>query len=330
MLSIGSLFSGIGGLEQGQEDALGARTAWQVECEPFPLALLAREYPHAQRFRDVRTVGASVLSPVDVLCGGSPCQDLSLTGPRLGLGGARSGLWFHFARLAQELQPRLVVWENVGGALCQTHRQQGALGLPGATRVLMDLDALGYDAWWTTCLAASVGAPHLRLRVFVLGFRRGQRPVAVRPSPRPRTVLDGSVWPSPPGLAPRPLEPPRQLLRGRDGGPLRKQRIEALGNCVVPQVSYAVGMAAAAILGGLPPRGNPARGPEVWGRHLAGRFLAHAQGRGMVPLFPLRGEVGNCAGGTSRPTGSWSRCSPGARFACAGTRARRAPSPAPR
>lgn len=154
---IGSLFSGIGGLELGLERAgLGAVT-WQVECDPFCLRVLARHWPHAKRFDDVQTVGAANLLPVDGICGGFPCQDVSSAGRRAGLDGARSGLWFEYRRLVEELRPRWCVVENV------TSGERAWL-----PRVQHDLVSLGYRTEAVRLGAVDVGAPHRRLRTFVL------------------------------------------------------------------------------------------------------------------------------------------------------------------
>lgn len=75
-MNVGSLFAGIGGFDLGLERA-GMRVAWQVELDPYCRAVLARHFPEAERFEDVRKVGAEKLAPVDLICGGFPCQDLS-------------------------------------------------------------------------------------------------------------------------------------------------------------------------------------------------------------------------------------------------------------
>ena len=97
-LTIGSLFSGIGGLDLGIERGLAsagvaAETIWQVEQSDFCRRILSRHWPHAERYTDVRTVTASSVDPVDILCGGFPCQDLSVAGKQTGLEGDRSGLF---------------------------------------------------------------------------------------------------------------------------------------------------------------------------------------------------------------------------------------------
>jgi len=93
---------------------------------------------------------------VDVICGGFPCQDVSLAGKRAGLAGERSGLWSEYRRIVEELAPSVVIIENVLG-----------LRTAGLSRVLADLAALGFDAEWSDLAAADVGAPHLRRRIFI-------------------------------------------------------------------------------------------------------------------------------------------------------------------
>lgn len=163
-MRIGSLFAGIGGLELGLERAGLGPVIWQVEQDEYCRRILARHWPDAARYDDVRTVGASSLEPVDLICGGFPCQDLSFAGKGAGLAGARSGLWSEFARIVRELRPRYVVVENVPALLAR------GLGV-----VLGDLAACGYDATWDCIPAAAVGAPHLRYRLFVVAYPQGLR-----------------------------------------------------------------------------------------------------------------------------------------------------------
>lgn len=160
-MKIGSLFSGIGGLELGLEWSGLGHTAWQVEQDRNCLHWLAEHWPSAQRHTDVRTVGAHNLSPVDVICGGFPCQDISYAGKGAGLDGHRSGLWYEFARIVGELGPGYVVVENVA-----------ALFTRGIDQVLGTLADIGYDAEWSTLRASDVGAPHRRERVFIIAWRR--------------------------------------------------------------------------------------------------------------------------------------------------------------
>ena len=170
-LTIGSLFSGIGGLELGLERAGLGPVLWQVESDPYCRSILAHHWPDARRYEDVREVGAE-LAPVDIICGGFPCQDISTAGKGAGLGGARSGLWWEFLRIVRMVGPRVVVAENVA-----------ALAARGLDQVLGGLAESGYDATWDCIPAAAVGAPHRRDRLFVVawladaagGHEQGQR-----------------------------------------------------------------------------------------------------------------------------------------------------------
>jgi DNA (cytosine-5)-methyltransferase 1 len=165
-VNVGSLFSGIGGFDLGFERA-GMRVAWQVELDPFCRAVLARHFPAAARFEDVQAVGARELDPVDLVCGGFPCQDLSNAGRGAGIDGARSGLWAEFARIICELRPRYVVVENVPALLTGKGKRwdRGPIG-----RVLGDLAEARYDAEWACLSAREFGAPHLRKRVWIVAY----------------------------------------------------------------------------------------------------------------------------------------------------------------
>lgn len=156
-LRVGSLFSGIGGLEL--ERAGVGRTVWQVEIDPFCRQVLAKHWPDATRYKDITTIDWAHVEPVEVLCGGFPCQDISNAGKRAGLAGERSGLWREYARAVRALRPRYVVVENVAALLAR-----------GLGDVLADLAACGYDTEWDCVPAAAVGAPHRRDRLFLVAY----------------------------------------------------------------------------------------------------------------------------------------------------------------
>lgn len=165
-MNVGSLFSGIGGFELGFERA-GMRVSWQVEQDAYCRAVLAHHFPDAARYEDVREVGIDNLAPVDLICGGFPCQDLSSAGRGAGIDGARSGLWSEFARIVRELRPRYVVVENVPALLTGKGKRwdRGPIG-----RVLGDLAEARYDAEWACLSAREFGAPHLRKRVWIVAY----------------------------------------------------------------------------------------------------------------------------------------------------------------
>lgn len=162
-MKIGSLFSGIGGLELGLERAGLGEVVWQCEKDAFCREVLARHWPGVTRYDDVKTLRGCDVEPVDILCGGFPCQDVSSAGKGAGLAGARSGLWYEYLRIVSELRPRIVVVENVASGKRRW--------LPEIRR---GLEALGYETMALEIGAVDVGAPHRRLRVFVVAYAHGQ------------------------------------------------------------------------------------------------------------------------------------------------------------
>ena len=162
---VGSLFSGIGGFDLGLERTGGFEVVWQVEWDSYCQKVLAKHWPNVPCYGDIHDVGAHNLAPVDVLVGGFPCQPVSVAGNRKGQDDDR-WLWPEFGRIICELRPRYAIMENVPGLLVR-----------GMGDVLGDLSTFGYDAEWGIVSAASVGAPHLRKRIFIIGTKQ-QRSVA--------------------------------------------------------------------------------------------------------------------------------------------------------
>jgi site-specific DNA-cytosine methylase len=162
---IGSLFSGILGLELGlhwafAEAGISTDIVWTVERDSFARSVIARWAPNAMQFDDVRMVGARELDQVDLISLGFPCTDISDAGKQEGIDGKASGLWSHGRRIIKELAPTFVVVENVAAL----HRR-------GLVTVLGNLAALGYDAEWHSFTASDVGAPHRRARMFIIAWR---------------------------------------------------------------------------------------------------------------------------------------------------------------
>jgi len=182
---IGSLFSGIGGLELGVERATGGKTVWNCELDPFCRKVLAKHWPGATQYEDVKSINDQVPS-VDIITGGFPCTDLSIAGKQAGLYGARSGLWHEYARIIRVLRPRFVFVENVPAL--RNFVSDGGLG-----RVLGDMAESGYDAEWDCVPAASVGAPHVRDRIFILAWDRALADAAHRSHEGEPHVADGGA-----------------------------------------------------------------------------------------------------------------------------------------
>lgn len=170
-LTFGSLFSGIGGFDLGFEQA-EMQCLWQVENDAKASSVLARHWPDVQRFEDVKNVGRDNLRPVDVICGGFPCQDVSVAGNRAGLAGERSGLWFEFHRILDELRPRWVVIENVPGLLSSNDGRDFAT-------ILRGLVELRYGVTWRVLDSQYFGVAQRRRRVFLVGHLGGGRSAEV-------------------------------------------------------------------------------------------------------------------------------------------------------
>lgn len=155
-LNVLDLFSGIGGFSLGLERS-GMQTIAFCEILPYCRAVLRKHWPGVPIFEDVRTLTAADVPGVDVICGGFPCQDISVAGKGAGIEGERSGLWREYARLIGEIRPQYVIVENVAALLGR-----------GMGKVLGDLAEIGYDAEWNIIPAAAVGAPHQRERIWIV------------------------------------------------------------------------------------------------------------------------------------------------------------------
>lgn len=273
-LTIGSVCTGIGGLDLGLEWAGLGPVLWQVEPDPTCRRVLARHWPHVDRsVRHVQAVPAAArsgrLARVDIFVGGFPCQDISQANPNgAGLDGERSGLFWWVLDCIDALEPRGVVLENVG-----------RLARRGLDVVVAELHRRGFEVECTRLQAADVGAPHLRERVFFVAYRdrggcveqrvaqpagersaRGDEPVRCdgegkreHGQAEPRvggasdgvpSRLDGYPWPAARGLAQLPHEPPRVAPHYRG----RREPLRGLGNAVVPQCGYVVGLRVAELM----------------------------------------------------------------------------------
>lgn len=186
-LTYGEVCAGYGGLGRAVELVFGARLAWYSEFDDAPSKIMAHHWPDAPNLGDMTKVDWYGVEPVDILSGGTPCQDLSHAGRRRGMTeGTRSNLAVEFLRAVDIIKPKYVVWENVRGAYsakadsdmefcpgCMgTKHDPDVIVLRALGRLLGSLSDIGYDAQWRGLRAADVGAPHGRFRVFVLARRR--------------------------------------------------------------------------------------------------------------------------------------------------------------
>jgi DNA (cytosine-5)-methyltransferase 1 len=206
----------------GVQAVYGGSLAWVSDIDKGASKILAHRYPDVPNIGDMTAVDWSAVEPVDILCGGTPCQDLSHAGKRVGMTeGTRSNLWVSMREAIAVLRPAVVVWENVRGAYSAAADSEmepcpGCVGsrpgqpvLRALGRVLGDLSDLGYDCGWHGLRAADIGAPHGRFRVFVVAHtgrtraRRDTRTVSSsvgeigRQEVHIPTAVDGGLLPTP-------------------------------------------------------------------------------------------------------------------------------------
>jgi DNA (cytosine-5)-methyltransferase 1 len=244
-LNVLDLFSGIGCFSLGLERA-GMRTVAFCEIDTFCRRVLTKHWPNIPRYDDVRSLTVERLEAdgirADVICGGFPCQNVSIAstshGGHTGLDGGQSGLWFQYARLIGGIKPKAAIIENVD-----------RLAGNGLDRVLRSLAAIGYDAQWDTIPGWFVGAPQRRKRIWIVAYPAGERMEGLFEGVRARAV--GQGWP---GSAPHLLDIaksafggdnrfPQPLLRGVDDRPADwVDRLHALGNAVLPAIPELIGL----------------------------------------------------------------------------------------
>lgn len=216
-------------MDLGLERA-GMKCRWQVEIDPFCQRVLTKHWPEVPKYGDIAKLDGSELERVDLICGGFPCQDLSLAGFGEGLDGSRSGLWREYFRLVGEIRPRFVLVENVSALLVR-----------GMGKVIGDLASLSYDAEWDCLPAGYFGAPHFRERIFLLAYSdtiNGETRMGPKQE-RKSTVFAGRdcesfpVW----------LQAADCFIGVDDGIPPAVCKAEgmAYGNAVVPQVAEWIG-----------------------------------------------------------------------------------------
>ena len=169
-----SFFSGIGGFDLGFERA-GFKLVLQCEIEKYCNTILQNQWPKVKRFTDIKEVKHADVPVSDVWAGGFPCQDVSVArmGPRAGLKGKKSGLFYDFARLVEGGRPRVLVIENVPGLLSS----HGGRDFGVVIRTLADL---GYGVGWRVLNSRYFGVPQSRQRVYVVACHRdGKGPAEI-------------------------------------------------------------------------------------------------------------------------------------------------------
>lgn len=160
-MTYGSLFSGIGGFDRGL-DAAGMSCSWQVEKDKYATLILEKHWPETKRSTDVRNVKRRSVRKPDLICGGFPCQDVSVAGRRAGLAGSRSGLFWETHRIISAFLPKWFLLENVPGLFSSGEGRDFGL-------VIASLADLGYGVAWRVLDSQYFGLAQRRERVFIVG-----------------------------------------------------------------------------------------------------------------------------------------------------------------
>ena len=206
-ITMGSLFSGSGGFELAGQMS-GIVPVWASEIEPFPILVTTTHFPDMEHFGDIKKMNGGLIPKVDIITGGSPCQDMSIAGKRIGLDGSRSNLFIEQIRIVKEMResdkadgrtgkeirPRYMVWENVPGAfssnkgedfrcvlekICRVTDAEVSIPRPpkGKWRGQGTIMGDGYSVAWRTLDAQYWGVPQRRKRIYLVAdFGGGTAP----------------------------------------------------------------------------------------------------------------------------------------------------------
>ena len=227
------LFSGIGGFSLGLENTGKFETTAFCEIESYPRKVIAKHWPCIPCYLDVKKLKGVEIGTVELITGGFPCQDLSSAGEMRGIKeGTRSGLFRHMLRLAEECHRPFILFENVNRLLSGPTKNKGEW----FNNFLWDLAKIGYDAEWFCLSASSVGAAHLRERLWVVAYpnetqlQRGSISLRVH---KEHAKFSDSCWgKDKPGV-----------VRTSNGVPSQMDRLGCLGNAVVPKIPEIIGLA---------------------------------------------------------------------------------------
>ena len=240
-LNVLDIFSGLGGFSLGLEKTGGFETVAFCEIDSYCRRVLAKHWPEVPIYEDVRELTGERLAAdghgVDAICGGFPCQDVSIANVvGQGLAGSRSGLWFEYARLIGEIRPRYVLIENVAELLAR-----------GMGDVLGSLAALRYDAEWRVLRGVDVGLPYIGERVWIVATPCGQgregrfeylRSLGIEATP-PAERRNKAL------RARRALDSYLSRLRADHGlsVTMERRRLHGIGNAVSPKIPELIGKA---------------------------------------------------------------------------------------
>lgn len=243
-LKVGSLFSGIGGIEKGFEDTGGFETKWQCEIEPYARKVLSKHWPNIPCYTDIyKLCKEDHPDYVDVICGGFPCPSFSKAGKRGGF--EQDGLFYEMLRVCKTISPKYIVFENVEGF--RDYKEE----------LRSQVEDIGYE-WCDALLdARDFGVPQARIRYFAICVRRGNLSSSQHIRWIQRKQSEDFY-----GIQPYPTHPERWwtptvsskeewraiFANSRRGGKdhglsrkLDKDRLRCLGNAVSPAVAKHIG-----------------------------------------------------------------------------------------
>ena len=268
-LKVLDLFSGIGGFSLGLERTGYFETLAFCEIDQNCQKVLRKHWPLTKIYSDIQDLNGYRFSGIDVVCGGFPCQDISIAGKKKGMKDehgkrTRSGLWEEMLRIIEESEPRYAIIENVSNLLNK-----------GLARVLKDLHSIGYDAEWHIISAESIGAFHKRERIWIIAYPNSNgsssRTIKDRQVQANQKRKTQEIYNEREKCLTEPIENCAILSRGAidhakntqaetfalvssvrrivNGIPKwlheykRRERIKQLGNSVVPQIPELIGRA---------------------------------------------------------------------------------------
>jgi DNA (cytosine-5)-methyltransferase 1 len=230
------LFSGIGGFAKGAHDAgLRFDRHFFSEIDSYASKVYRLRLPEAEALGDIKAIRGETLPEGDwIIAGGFPCQDISVAGKGAGLDGARSGLWYEYARLIGKLRPKYAIMENVG-----------AITFRGLDAVLGSLAEIGYDAEWQDIRASDVGAPHKRERIWIVAYpgckhgktRNAEELAASEEKRLLSTVSDKSISTGQDRFSRASAPGVNGMAHGI---PCQMDRLKCLGNSIVPQIARLI------------------------------------------------------------------------------------------
>tara|TARA_R100000458_G_C8269995_1_gene244728 strand:+ start:1480 stop:2235 length:756 start_codon:yes stop_codon:yes gene_type:complete len=234
MITIGSLFSGIGCFELGLLRGIpNSQVIWQCEKDTFCQSILKKHWPNTRLYTDITKMDTQDVVRPDIMCAGFPCQDLSISGLKRGIyEGKKSNLYWYAFSLFSRLRPEVIVLENVPNLLRL-----------GGREILGSLAQIRYDAEWTTLSARQFGAPHRRERVFIVAYpnnKRRKKHLFSEPNREKRQPTRSTVQTTQKTYWQKVPNPP-PICRVDDGIRYRVHRTRALGNAIVPQCTEYIG-----------------------------------------------------------------------------------------